>query len=129
MSSDNILNMYGGRVHNDLNRVLDHVDENEPNDLLLYPETKYVDSDGLKAFLSCHNNFNVFSINIQSINAKFNELSLLLHDLSCSNIFLSAICIQETWLNDVHSDDEKRLFSINGYKFISQGHQCSRYGG
>ena len=42
--------------------------------------------------------FCILSLNIQSLNAKFDELVILLHSLT--NCKFSAICIQETWLTD-----------------------------
>ena len=40
--------------------------------------------------------FCILSLNIHSLNAKFDELVILLHNLT--NCKFSAICIQETWL-------------------------------
>ena len=126
MSTDSIIQNYGGRVQNDLNRILNHIEEGDPSDLLSYPETLYVDLDGLTTHLTKQNDFNILSINIQSINAKYNELTLLLNDFITKGIKLGAICIQETWLDDNTNDN---LFQIEGFKFISQGKAFSRNGG
>jgi hypothetical protein len=48
------------------------MDDHDDIDIMQYPETKYTDIEGLKAYLSYEPNFHVLSINIQSINAKFN---------------------------------------------------------
>ena len=56
----------------------------------------------------------MLSLNIQSINAKFDQLKILLH------------LIQETWLRD---DSNNALIYLENYNFISQGKKCSFYGG
>ena len=68
--------------------------------------------------------FCILSLNIQSLNAKFDELVILLHSLT--NCKFSAICIQETWLTD---KSDLSLFKIDGYNFISQSKICSAHGG
>ena len=61
---------------------------------------------------------------LQSLNAKFDELVILLHSLT--NCKFSAIFIQETWLTD---KSDLSLFTIDGYNFISQSKICSAHGG
>ena len=104
------MNRYGGRILNDLNEVLGHIGEDDPSDVLAYPTTNYVDIDGLKAYLYSCTDLLVLSINIQCINAKYNELVALLNDICSNNNNLSAICIQETWLGD---NDDASPFEIN----------------
>ena len=126
MSLDNVLNRYGGRIQNDLNEILGHIGEDDPSDVLAYPTTNYVDIEGLKAYLYTYKDFIVLSINIQCINAKFNELVALLNDICSNNNNLSTICIQETWLGD---NDDTSPVELNGYKLIPQGKRCSEHGG
>ena len=40
------------------------------------------------------------SLNVQSLNPKFDQLKIFLHDLNDHGHKISAICIQETWLSD-----------------------------
>ena len=70
--------------------------------------------------------FCVLSLNIQSLNGKFDELVIFLHKLNESGCEFGAICIQETWLTD---QSDVSLFKINGYNLISQGKKCSAHGG
>lgn len=72
------------------------------------------------------NDFTVLTLNIQSINAKFNNLFPVINNLAASGSYFGAICLQETWL------DEKcdlSLLQIPGYKLIHQGKKCSKHGG
>ena len=127
MSLDNILNRYGGRARNDLNEVLSNMPNDDPNDplyhsdILSYPETKYIYIDGLKTYLSNYNNFTVLSINIQCLNAKYNQLLSLIEDISLEGCTLGAICIQETWLDEPDPKEKISPFSFPGYKLIQQG--------
>ena len=68
----------------------------------------------------------MLSFNSQSLNAKFDELLLFTETLNQNNCCLSAICIQETWFDDI-SDTSR--FNLEGYNLISQGKHCSEKGG
>ena len=58
----------------------------------------------------------MLSLNIQSLNSKFNNLNSFIADLNMKNIDLSLIALQETW-----QIQHEELFSIPGFKlFISQ---------
>ena len=70
--------------------------------------------------------FSLMSLNIQSINAKFDKLTTLLSYLNESNFMFSAICIQETWLRH---DQDTSPFEIPGYNLIHKGKSCSEHGG
>ena len=120
------MNRYGGRIKNDLNMVLNHIGEDDPIDLISYPESKYVDIDGLKYYLTSNNDFTILSINIQSINAKYNELLILMNELTSAGHTLDALYIQETWLSD---NDDTSPFRINNFNLIPQGKQVTAHGG
>ena len=70
--------------------------------------------------------FNILSLNIQSINAKFDQLQLMLRNLHEQNCEFSAICLQETWLSD--SSDISHLL-LDNYNLISQGARISSHSG
>ena len=48
---EEILTNYGGVSKNDLNEILNQLNENEPEELLSYPQSSYVDIDQLMSFL------------------------------------------------------------------------------
>ena len=54
------------------------------------------------------------------------ELKFFLTTLNESNIYINAICIQETWLT---SDADLCTKQIPGYTSISRGRTCSSKGG
>ena len=70
--------------------------------------------------------FSILSLNIQSINAKFDQLRNILEGLESQNCEFSAICLQETWLSEA---SDISLLSLDNYDFISQGKICSSQGG
>ena len=67
-------------------------------------------------------NLNIFILNPLSINAKFDNLKILIKALEEQNIKLHAICIQESWLVE-------DLFQLDGYRCFAQGKRCSPHGG
>ena len=72
--------------------------------------------------------FHLLSLNAQSLNAKFDDLLLLIEILHHQNIHFHAICLQETWLSD---NADLSLLQIDGYKCIARGKrpECSNHGG
>ena len=100
-----LLGKYGGVDINSLNHVLNignnENDEENISDMTLIKHSSYVNSDEFVSFcLERKNKFNIFSLNIQSIRAKFDEFQILLSELKLKNFEFSAICFQETWLMD-----------------------------
>ena len=71
-------------------------------------------------------NFNVLSLNCQSLNAKFDKLILLIEELKQNNFQFSVICLQETWLGE---EADLTLYQIPDYSCIAEGKSCSEHGG
>ena len=71
-------------------------------------------------------NFSVLSLNIQSLNSKFDALLAILSELNGNNIKIDAICLQETWLS---TDQDASIFNIPGYQLITLGKKCSTHSG
>ena len=59
---------------------------------------------------------NTYCVNIQSINAKFDKLLVVIAYLN-DNVMFSAICLQESWLKQ---GQDISLFQIPGYNLINQ---------
>ena len=72
------------------------------------------------------NNFNVLSLNAQSINAKFDCLLVLIEVAKHQGISFHAICIQESWLSE---NADLSLLQTDGFRCYSQGKRCSAHGG
>ena len=66
------------------------------------------------------------TLNIECLSAKFDKLCAFIQVLSNSNVHLSAIAIQETWLSE---NCNYALYDIPGYNSIYQGYHCGRKGG
>lgn len=129
---DSILTQFGGAVANDLNCVL-KLNEDSEEEALTFPRSPYIDIHSQSNFeILQKSTFNLLSINIQSINAKFNNLLPFLETLQDKGICFDAIQIQETWLsvNDDRDDDLfKRIFNIPGYDLYILGRKVCAHGG
>ena len=66
------------------------------------------------------------STNNACLNAKFDELSIFIQDLTQNGLFFSAICLQESWLSQ---DDDISMYQLDGYTCIYERRKCSSKGG
>ena len=107
MMSDNtsdILSNIGGMEVNSLTHKLKSLtDENvesvssEPQIIQLSP---YYDMGDLITTLQTKKNqFTILSLNCASLNAKFDQIKILVENLKQNQCMFSAICLQETWLS------------------------------
>ena len=103
-----------------------HRNENGP--IVSSNDSRYVAIDNVDTIIphDMSDTFSVLSLNIQSINAKFDSLLIYLALFAEHNVNFSAICLQETWL-DPHQDVS--IFHIPGYKLINRARSCSAHGG
>ena len=106
ISTDDFLRFIGGVVQNDFTKILNlGGDENSVRAKILYHNV-----DDLKNFLAKNTKkITVLSLNIDSLNSKFDELNILIHTLAESNVFISVICIQEVRIRE-HSNLEHLNF-------------------
>ena len=124
--SDEILRNIGGKSKNNLNEILNNFTDTD-FEIDTFSESPYIDIDSLSEQLIPHTKkFSVLSVNIQSINAKFDKLLALITYLNDNNFMFSAICIQESWLKQ---GQDISLFQIPGYNLINQPKVCSEHGG
>ena len=124
--NDEILRNIGGKSRNNLNEILNNFTDTD-FEIDTFNESPYIDIDSLSAQLIPHTKkFSVLSVNIQSINAKFDKLLALITYLNDNNFMFSAICIQEWWLK---RGQDISLFQISGYNLINQPKVCSEHGG
>ena len=86
---DSILRNFGGPVINNLNHILGNLDDLSA-DTEIPSHATYIDTLSLEWKLpSAKENFTVFSLNIESINAKFDYLSALVKYLSAKGVGFS----------------------------------------
>lgn len=121
-----ILDRFGGPAANDLNSVLKSNEDSDEEIETFFHSPYYNIGDVQHTSAFGRNTFNVLSINIQSINAKFDQFVAMLSLLEEQNVYFNAICIQETWLSDFH---DVSLLHIQGYNMIHQGKRCCGHGG
>ena len=125
ISTDDFLRFKGGIEQNDFTKILNlGADENTVRAKSLYHNV-----DDLKNFLTKNKNkITVLSLNIDSLNSKFDELNILIHTLAESNVFISVICIQEARIGE---NSNVEHLNLKNYKMITQAYtdRCSRKGG
>ena len=98
---ENILDNIGGTNMNSLLNVLGTSQNENLNEPILIKQSPYFDSDEIIAYLkNKQNQFTVISLNCESLNAKIDELNIFLDNLSSHGCLPSAICLQETWLQN-----------------------------
>ena len=123
---DNVLRNFGGAVENNLNHFLGNLSDTS-EDLAIFTHSSYIDTSQLENKLtSSKDKFTVFSLNTQSIHAKFNYLYPLFLDLCNKDLGFSAICFQETWLSE---DVNTSIYHIPNYNIVHQGTKCSGHSG
>ena len=92
MGINDILNEYGGYQRNNLNTVISSPGDGIPSDIINCPNSTYVDMDGLTTYLQANQNkITLLSLNSQSLNAKFNQIALLVDFLYTSNLYIDII--------------------------------------
>ena len=123
-SLDNkILEKFGGLEPNSLVNIIN------PGDAIdnVYKLSSYNSLDDMIDFFHLHKDgFNVFSLNIQSLNAKMDKLHILQQMLYEKDIELDAFCLQETWIGP---NNDISLFKLHNYNLVSQNTNISRHGG
>jgi len=102
--------------------------ENDESDQIqIIKHSSYYDTNKLYSLIKHKKTcFSILSTNIQSLNAKFDELTIFINDLKDKDFEFSAICIQESWLSE--NDATNHLF-LENYTLIPQGKSCSSKGG
>ena len=122
-----LLSEMGGQARNNLNQILGN-DQLENDDIHFLTESTYVDIDSLENYIKANRDgFTVFSVNIQSINSKYDELvTLVEHFAESYNFHFSAICLQECWLP---ANFDKEQFKIGDYELYVGENMCTKSGG
>ena len=110
ISTNDFLRFKGGVEQNDFTKILNlGSDENT-----VRVKTLYHNVDDLKNFLAKNSQKNtVLSLNIDSLNSKFDELNILIHTLAESNVFISVICIQEVRIGENSNVEHLNLKNDN----------------
>ena len=100
------------------------VDENMP---FLFENSPYYNSpEEIDLLKSKEGAFSIFSLNCQSLQAKFDQLKIYLENFTMARCPFTVIALQETWLNDNH---DLSFLQLEGYNFIHKPRSCSAHGG
>ena len=86
---DNVLSNFGGAIENNLNHILGNISDTS-EDLAIFTHSFYIDTSQLEDTLtSSKDKFTVFSLNTQTIHAKFNYLYPLFWTFAISTLVLA----------------------------------------
>ena len=113
-------------TENDLNHVLSTFVDSE-HEISNFSHSRYVDlSEVQSIFQNNPNEFLILTLNIRSVNAKFNNLFPVIDNLTSQGLYFGAICLQETWTS---TDSNLSLLQLPGYQLIHQGSKCTKHVG
>ena len=92
-----LLTKFGGKNINSLNNVLNvAINKYEENEIPLIKQSPYVNTDELISFcVEKANNFTILSLNVQSLNGKFDQIQILLSKLKFKRVQFNATCLQK----------------------------------
>ena len=127
INSSDLLQNFGGNDSNNLNNLInqpDSIDEYDTSTI-----SQYVTLQHLPKYISpVADQISVMTLNCQSINAKFDQLHAVIHDLDVNHSFkFSVILLQETWLSGTNPDLSP--YQLSGYQSFALGASCSTKGG
>ena len=128
MALDNaFLKHHGGLEKNSLDRILRQHCNEESIDLHTFTSSSYYDHNLFNKLIQAHKQqFSIMSSNIQSINAKIDELKAFVIEMEQLNFQFDAICLQETWLDDTQ---DTSLIQLDNYTCITQSKSSRSKGG
>ena len=107
--------------------LLNLADDQEVEMPNLFTESPYMDNEEALNVLSKNKNqFNLLTLNCQSLMAKFDQLQIYMNFFTNADCPLSVVCLQETWLSAIH---DVSMMNIEGYKFVYKPKSASLHGG
>ena len=108
-NNDNLLQAFGGEDIHNLKNILHHPDDTS-EEISIFTYSPYFDLDSIsKIKLPKSRTFNVLSINIQSIHAKFDSLTAFLEIASQKDLIFDAILLQESWLSEAFVKEKNNI--------------------
>ena len=128
MTTNRILSNLNAATNYSLAELMDSENLMQVEEPTLLDHSLYVDNEELidiikqkQGILKC------LSLNIQSLNAKFDQLRIYLDYLQEQNCKFDIICLQETWINENNCNVD--MFQLDGYQLISQCCSSTSHGG
>ena len=130
LEESEILERFGGVDRNNLNNMLASDDLDSEIDFSSY--SPYVTQEGLPNYIGDDKNkFSIFSLNCQSINAKYDKIKVVLEDFNSKGVQFSVLNLQESWQkNELNTNEvDTTHFEFEGYKSFATGATSSGHGG
>ena len=125
--TEEILANYGGLLNNDLNEKLNSMDDIDSEQNNSYPKSTYIDTDELMTYLKGNKDkVTMLSLNCKSINAKFNNIELMINYLRDQDQHFDLICLQECWMDE---NCDTSMYELENYNMVSQERKCCGHGG
>jgi hypothetical protein len=111
-----------------LRQIIEENYDSQDEELHIIEQSEYVDDQKLIDVIQSKTHFfKCLSINIQSLNAKIDELRIYIENLKRNHCEFDAICIQETWVKDIK--ENLGILQIDDYRLVMQDCQCSSHSG
>ena len=105
--------------------LLDNNDAEDNSEAHVIKHSHYYGETEFSKLLVRKPGLSILSVNIQSVNAKFDEFESFVSRMNLVNP-ISAICLQECWLGDV---DNVTMFNLENYEMLFLPKSCCRHGG
>ena len=124
-----ILSAYRGLENNSLTSLINsNEDDTEESPYIdIIQNSPYYDENKFNNFIEDKNtHFSLLSTNVESANAKIDELIIFIEQLREINFEFSVICLQECWIT---KEQDISHLKINGYTCICQCSSVGRKGG
>ena len=125
---EDILNRFGGVIRNSLQTTFGPLhDDDTVTSMPVYQKSEFLTPDDAEQYLKANkNNFTVFSLNVDSLNMKWDQFSLFIENLASKKLSFSAITLQEVRIKEKKDADR---FELPNYNMFAQGSICSIKGG
>ena len=104
-----------------LTHLLDTGEEEDHKEAQINKHSGYYGDTEFSKLLNKKAGLTILSINIQCVNAKFDDLESFIDRVNITNP-ISVICLQECWLKD---NDNVSMFNLTDYNLVSQPRSCS----
>ena len=124
-----ILDQFGGVIRNSLATTFGplHDDKKIIVPTPTYDKSEFIIPDEIESYLKENRDrFTIFSLNVDSLNKKWDELKAFFAQLDQKNLSFCCIQFQEVRITDKCNVSK---FVLPNYKTLSQGSVCSKKGG
>ena len=116
-------NVFFGQIS--LIHLLDSNDAEDNKEAHIFKYSPYYCETDFSKLLVEKTGLSILSVNIQNVNAKFDEFQFFINRMNVTNP-ISAICLQECWLGDA---DNVSMFNLENYKMIFLPKSFCAHGG